>query len=162
MARLRRETLVAAFLGSFFFVASANADSVPEVIIKLGENFGEFFVVNQGAKVCLQSIVVVEEKSDDHWHEIPVSNLELREACLPSPPPSSVEIGASATLHPLPWTGSFCRSQCSEICRLDGPIRRGSYRFTVTTCDGKHKFSSPALEKTKGDYEHYWMTQPGK
>ncbi len=151
MGKFRRKTLVVANLGIFIFIASVSIHAAPErtVTVELGQHFGEFFVISRGDTVCLQSTVIIEQKSGDNWQKVPVSNLELRSTCLPSPSPRAVELKANTTLHPPPWTGNYCSSQCPVPCRLDGAAPPGIYRFAITSCDGAHRYFSSTFEKPK-------------
>jgi len=148
MGQFRRQALVAAaFLASGFAILVARAQPSSPVSVELGARFGEFVVVNHGSAVLLNSTVSVEQKAGGRWEKALVSNLALREACAPSPPPKCTKLERTASLRPVPWTGSFCSSQCPSTCRLDGPAPAGTYRFVVTTCSGEHSYASPPFQK---------------
>jgi len=151
MGQLRRDTLIAAlFLAVFFgFPVIAHAESTPAITIELGRGFGEFIVTNQGAAVSLRSTVAVERRLGDKWQKAPVTNLELRNECLPSPAPNCIELGAKAILRPMPWTGSFCSAQCPVPCRLDGPAPPGTYRFVIASCHNERTYTSPPFKKVR-------------
>ena len=152
MGKLRCKTLIAACIPSLFFVFSidAIAASSSAITIELGQRFGEFIVNNHGDALLLQSTVVVEQQNlKGKWQKIPVSNLELRNSCIPSPSPSCIELGANVTLRPVAWTGNFCSSQCPVPCRLDGAAPPGTYRFVIASCHSERKYTSTPLEKAK-------------
>lgn len=150
MGQLRRKTLGALFLLPVLFAVSicSQAQCSPSITVNLGQRFGEFIVINHGAGTSLQSTVIIEERSGGKWIHIPVSNMELRKSCLPtSSYPECIELAADSTLRPVPWTGRYCYSQCPNACRLDGPAPPGTYRFVITSCDGKHTYASPPFKK---------------
>jgi hypothetical protein len=117
------------------------------VLVELGGGFGEFSVRSQGTAASLNSAVTVERKVEGKWVRMDVTNLYLRSACDGSTPPRCQRLDANATLKAAPWTGRFCSSQCPSSCRLDGPAPPGTYRFVITTCDGKETFVSAEFEK---------------
>lgn len=152
MGQFRRKTLITAFVLTTLFLAlsiDVYAESTPAITIELGQRFGEFIVINHGSALLIQSAVVVEQELGGKWQKIPISNLELREVCLTSPSPSCIELGANATLRPVPWTGNFCSSQCPVPCRLDNATPPGTYRFVIAPCYGKRVYTSPPFEKAK-------------
>jgi hypothetical protein len=98
--------------------------------------------------------VVVEQQLDGKWEKVPVTNLELRDVCHPSPPPRCIELGAGSTLNPVPWNGNFCFSQCPSSCRLDGPAPAGTYRFVIASCYSEQMYASPPFEKPANDSQN--------
>jgi hypothetical protein len=167
MGQLRCQTLVAAlFLPLTVGIANCGHSEImtsvkvtdlsrsqleATIVVQLGQSFGEFVVINRGEPVLLQSAVVVEQEVDGKWEEVPVTNLELREVCHPSPSPGCIKLGAGARLKPVPWTGNYCFSQCPSPCRLDGPAPAGIYRFVIRSCDSNRAHASPPFEKPASD-----------
>ena len=151
MGKLRRKTLIVACLPSLFFGFSIDAIAAfsSAITIELGPRFGEFIVNNHGDALLLQSTVVVEQNLAGKWQKIPVTNLELRNSCKPSPSPRCIELGANLTLRPVAWTGNFCSSQCPVPCRLDGAAPPGTYRFVIASCSSERKYTSAPFEKPK-------------
>ena len=149
MGQFRYQALIAIFL-LFSFVGISlytHAQARSSIMLELGPHFGELVVANHGPTVLLHSTVVIEQKVDGQWQKIPVSNLELREACLPSPSPKCIKLRVNTTFHPVPWTGNFCSSQCPASCRLDGLVPPGTYRFVITSCYGEQVYLSPPFIK---------------
>lgn len=151
MEKFRCTTLVITLLVTGCVAASSaiNLDSTSTVSIELGEHFGEFTLINHGQALCLKTTVVVEQKTEKQWKSIPVSNLKLRSECRAQPEPDHIELGAKSILHPVAWTGRYCSSQCPSSCRLDGEVSAGTYRFVISTCDGRQTFVSPSFEKIR-------------
>lgn len=48
-------------------------------------------------------------------------------------------------LRPVPWTGMSCSSQCNGNCDRNF-LLSGRFRFVVTTCDGRLRFTGPVFE----------------
>lgn len=119
------------------------------VVIELGGGFGEFSVVNRGEAISLNSAVAVRQLVTGEWEDALVTNLYLREACRAVRPPRCRELGPDEEIKAVRWTGNFCSSQCPGPCRLDGPAPPGTYRFAVTSCDGKETFVSPEFRKDR-------------
>ena len=142
MARFRRYALTAAAGIVTLFAAAP----LPRVEIQPGGKFGEFRVVNHGAAIRLRSAVEVQRREKDKWVDAHVANLHLTASCAGTVP-DCVTLAAGATLQPVPWTGSFCASQCTVNCNLDGTAPSGTYRFAVTSCDRKFRFYSDSFEK---------------
>ncbi len=149
MGKLRCETLrsggyVVLLATLVFPVGCAKATGV---LVELGRNFGEFSVVNRGSTISLNSAVTVEQKVNGKWVRASVTNLYLRETCGAQPQPCR-RLEHNDRITAVQWTGKFCSSQCPVPCRLDGPAPPGTYRFVVTSCDGKDTFASPEFKKT--------------
>jgi len=119
------------------------------VTVELGANFGEFFVINGDQSLSLNSSVAVQQKVDGKWVPVSVTNLYLRETCATGQPPRCRKLERGERIKAARWTGNFCSSQCPGPCRLDGPAPPGTYRFAVTSCDGKETFVSPDFEKPR-------------
>ncbi|HLJ90274.1 MAG TPA: hypothetical protein VKZ53_25915 [Candidatus Angelobacter sp.] len=146
MGKLPRYALIL-FASAMLLSSEARARQAVSLQIELGRGFGEFTVVNSGEAVALHSQVSVERKVNDQWESVPMTNLSLREKCGVGKTSTCHKLAAQEILHPMPWTGNFCTSQCPSSCRLDGPAPPGTYRFTVTLCDRSKTFTSPAFEK---------------
>ena len=150
MAQLRRQTLIAVSAITIVGCTQIWADNQPtlDVDIQLGSKFGEFKLNNNGPEVLLNSTIAVEQQQNGQWEKIPVSNLKLREVCKPEPVPKCFNLKKAGTIHPVPWTGNYCSSQCPTQCRLDGPVPAGTYRFVISSCDNQFTIHSPAFKKT--------------
>lgn len=139
--------LVAAWPGATLVAADAHPSQAPAIEVKLSGGFGAFQIVNHGPLLRLSSAVEVEQRTDGVWKSARVANLLLIPKCESGAAPECVSLSTGATLQPVPWRGNYCYSQCPVSCDLDGPLPAGTYRFVVTTCDGKQRFASPAFEK---------------
>jgi len=129
----------------FAFPLSCAKDSGP--VIELGAGFGEFSVRTLGDAVSLNTSVAIEQKTNGKWARVNVTNLYLRESCDASQPPQCRRLEANSKVTAVRWRGNFCWSQCPAHCRLDGPAPPGTYRFVVTSCNGKQMIASPEFEK---------------
>jgi len=126
MGKFYRHALI--FFASVSMLLPGESPKKPSVEIELGQNFGEFTIVNPGDAIALSSSVIVERKLKGHWSRTPVTNLLLREECTQGKP-NCQKLLAKTKLRPLRWTGSFCSSQCPSSCRLDGPAPAGTGSF---------------------------------
>lgn len=154
MGRLRRYalTLSAVIAVTAATAATAQAQHLRQSIdlrVEAGSEFGRFRIVNRGAGLRLNATVTVEQAQHGAWTPTAVGNLYLTTACAASPVPKCITLERRGSLQPVPWRGNYCDAQCPANCDLDGVVAPGKYRFAVTTCDGKHKFVSPAFEKTR-------------
>ena len=143
MDQLRRYAMTALLCSTTMLVPSAH----PQVEVQLSGKFGEFRVLNRGKQIQLNTTVKIQEKTSEGWREAPVTNLRLRASCEASAAKECMTLAAGASLQPPAWTGSYCSSQCLANCNLDGPAPPGTYRYVISSCDGKHKFVSPPFEK---------------
>jgi hypothetical protein len=128
-------------------VLAAGWAGTSTVAIELGSKFGEFSVVNRGGPISLNSTVTVERLANGKWVRASVTNLYLRETCDAKQPARCTRLEPGQVIKAARWTGNFCSSQCPSPCRLDGPAPAGTYRFSVTACDGKETFSSSEFKK---------------
>lgn len=148
MGQLRCHQVILALL-AMGGCARAQTPAAPVIEVRLLDGFGAFEVVNRGAAVSLESAVVVEQQSSGAWKKIPVTNFYLIARCQTGFKQKCVSFAGGATLKPVPWRGWHCYSQCPSSCRVDGPAPPGTYRFVVTTCDGRHRFESKPFAKTQ-------------
>lgn len=148
MAEFRRPAIAICY-GLAILLIGGQSPERSDVTVQTGPRFGVFSVVNHGAPVSLCTAVSVEQLTDGVWKPVSVTNLYLRETCLPEPPPPCTYLPADSTIHPIPWTGRFCAAQCPSTCRLDGSAPTGVYRFVVPTCAGTQKIVSSPFEKPK-------------
>lgn len=143
MEQLRRYAIIAAACSATMFATSAFS----QIEIQLPGKFGEFRVINRGEAIQLNSNVKVQQKTTGGWQDAPVSNLRLGVTCEVGTATECTTLVAGASLQPPSWTGSYCSSQCLSNCNLDGPAPPGTYRYVISSCDGKRRFVSPAFEK---------------
>ncbi len=97
-----------------------------------------------GGVARLAKTIRVEREVDGRFEPLgSVAGLELRADCQ-TPAPECVEIVAGAELRPPPWLGTLGDAQC--ICTRCAPAPAGTYRFVLTSCDGRQRVESPAFE----------------
>jgi hypothetical protein len=149
MGQLRRNALNSSICAIMLATVTlpVRGAKASELVIELGEGFGEFFVVNRGEAISLSSAVAVQQLVNGTWLPALVTNLYIREACGAAQPPRCRQLKANEKIAAVRWTGNFCSSQCPGPCRLDGPAPASTYRFAVSSCDGKETFLSPGFSK---------------
>jgi len=148
MAQLQRYCLTfAAVLAAAGLTGGLQPAQTAAVEVNLSDQFGSFRVVNTGPGISLKSEVEVERQVDGKWQNARVSNLLLVRSCQEKAAQKCIQLAARATLQPPPWRGTYCYSQCPISCDLDGPLPAGTYRFAITSCDGKHRFLSASFQK---------------
>jgi len=148
MARLQRYGLIcAAALTIAAFTRDLQPAQTVAIEVNLAEQFGSFRLVNSGPSISLNSAVEVERQENGDWQNARVSNLLLIRSCQEKASQKCIQLAARATLQPPPWRGNYCSSQCPVPCDLDGPLPPGTYRFVITSCDGKHRFHSASFQK---------------
>ncbi|NOY91381.1 MAG: hypothetical protein GXP55_09230 [Deltaproteobacteria bacterium] len=97
-----------------------------------------------GGTARLARTIGVEREVDGRFEPVgSVAGLELRADCQ-TPAPECVEIVVGAELRPPPWLGTLGDAQC--ICTRCAPAPAGTYRFVLTSCDGRQRVESPAFE----------------
>jgi hypothetical protein len=116
-------------------------------VVKNGAKPGEVEIVASSTLELDARLDVEQQVKDGHWEPLlglDLGSMKLVESC-------SQKVGACVTLeakrvlHPVPWSGMSCSSQCNGNC--DKNVHRGgTHRFVVTTCDGKERFEGPAFE----------------
>jgi len=85
----------------------------------------------------LASTLGVEREVDGHFVAVTgIAGLTLRSDCQ-TPAPECVALVAGAELRPPPWLGTLGDAQC--ICTRCGPAQAGTYRFVVSSCDGRQR-----------------------
>ena len=104
---------------------------------------GALAIENRGASPArLAWAVAIEKKTDAGWSRMP-AELHLFEQCPAPEAPGDgcVELAPGATLRPVHWSGFFGCTQCGP-CDKNIPAAAGTYRFVVTSCDGKMRATS--------------------
>lgn len=94
----------------------------------------------RGGTAHLAKAIGVEREVNGHFQAITqIATLELRADCR-TPAPDCVELVAGAELRPPAWLGTWGDAQC--ICTRCWPAPAGSYRFVLTSCDGRQRVES--------------------
>ena len=107
---------------------------------------GAFEVENLGPDIDLAWTVALERETNGKWTE-EVTDLTLIEHCGQAPPANGcVRLAHGAKLRPVRWNGLTCGSQCPANCRANLFLGPGRFRFVVSQCDGKQRFTGPAFE----------------
>lgn len=150
MGKLRSYAVVRGVLAAILLAARALSDvESPKLILETGAAPGEFSIVNGPLALSLNSAVAVQQLVNGKWVPVSVTNLYLRDGCSSARPAHCRSVAPGQTIKVLRWTGNFCSSQCPGPCRMDGPVPAGTYRFAITTCDGKETFTSADFRKLK-------------
>lgn len=100
---------------------------------------GELEIVSSTG-VKLAGVARIERKVDTGW--APLAELDggkgyrLVERCQGADPPACVDLRPSSAIHPVPFRGFGCSSQCNDACRANVWEGPGTFRMVVSTCDG--------------------------
>ena len=90
--------------------------------------------------VKIASSATIEHQVDGKWSAVPDLDLgkgyRLVERCGGAAPPACIDLAPGAPLHPAPFRGFSCSSQCNEECGKNIWLGPGSFRLVVRTCDG--------------------------
>jgi hypothetical protein len=140
-----------AILGAFSCASSAlqqGAEAPPDrasIAVRNLSAPGAFEVENQGPDIELSGAVTIQRYVKGEWDDA-VTDLTLIEKCGEGPRRGCVSLSRGATLHPVRWNGLTCGTQCAATCRANLFLGPGRFRFVVSSCDGKRKFTGPAFE----------------
>lgn len=119
---------------------------------------GEFELsTSTGAAVATKTRV---ERKDTSGSWTPLEQLDLGNgyrlvaSCAVASPPACTTISAGAALHPVPWQGLSCSSQCNRDCDKNVWLGAGTFRLVVSPCAGDDKSTEtagPAFELPSHD-----------
>ncbi len=132
-------------LPAFALLYCAGPAEVTTVTVRNLAKPGAFELDNPGPGVDLASRLAVEREVNGRW-TAEVTDLTLIEKCGQPPPAACLHLPHGATLHPVPWNGLTCGSQCPATCRANIYLGPGRFRFVVSSCGGTQKFPGPAFE----------------
>ncbi len=139
-----RSALVWALLMMALLSCASSAEQGTVVVRSLSPP-GSFEVENQGPDIELAWTVTVQRYVDGQWTDT-VTDLALAEACGQAPGSGCVRLAHSTKIRPKPWNGLTCGSQCPAACRANVYAGPGRFRFVVSSCDRRKKFTGPAFE----------------
>jgi hypothetical protein len=155
MAKLRRPAMTgkaAIAVLALLLDLSPDAARAAQIQIDVGASPGSLVVTNTGPDITLAPAIGVERLDGAAWTPLPVSNLLLRSSCVLARTTAPLRLAHEQSLTPLPWTGGFCSSQCTEACHAEGFAPSGFYRFVIATTGQHQRFVSDRFE---------WSANPG-
>lgn len=98
----------------------------------------------RGGTARLSASIVIEREDAGRYAPLEgVGTLALRASC-EEPISDCVEVVEGAELRPPAWLGTVGDAQC--ICTRCGPAPAGTYRFVLTSCDGRQRVEGAPFE----------------
>ena len=134
-----------AILGVLSCASSALQQGAEPVAVRNLPQPGAFEVENRGPDIELSGAVTIQRYVKGEWEDA-VTDLTLIEKCGEGPRRGCVPLARGAKLHPIRWNGLTCGTQCAATCRANIYLGPGRFRFVVSSCDGKRKFTGVAFE----------------
>ncbi len=138
-------------------VEAATPTPAPDVVVVNGATPGSFSIqVGLVGAVELSTYVEIQREVDGGFVPSGVTDVVLTTACDPDLAlrggrslARCTTLPGGTTLTPPPFTGMGCASQCNMVCHWNAPVTPGTFRFVVTSCDGKRRFEGPAFVMTE-------------
>lgn len=147
-----------AALGAFVLLASCGDRPVkpagetqetrvrPEITIKSLDKPGSLVVENHGPTRTLSKRIAVEARREGRWEDTEI-DMKLETRCEEAEPPQAcVELPSGATMAPVSWDGHSCGGQCRDQCPINSYIGPGTFRFALTSCDGKQRWEGAPFD----------------
>lgn len=94
------------------------------------------------AAVRVKRSITVERRQGTAWVAAEVRGLSLRPSC-ETEAEACITLVRGAGLRPPAWNGASGEGQCTQGGADAAP---GEYRFTLESCEGEARVSSPAFE----------------
>jgi hypothetical protein len=93
--------------------------------------------------VSLRNRAAIEQQTKAGWRPV-FEEFYLTEDCAAAARlPACVTLKPGETLRPVRWTGFTCQGQCSRSCKKNIYRPPGTFRLTLTTCDGAQLSGAP-------------------
>jgi hypothetical protein len=107
---------------------------------------GAEIVENHGQSQTVRVHVEVEQRDGEKWKDTG-TNVKLVERCTEAEADQTCRnLPAGARLTVAPWNGMDVGGQCPESHSIDENIGPGTFRFVVTSCDGKDRFEGDPFD----------------
>ena len=137
MGKLRRTPIIAAALAALHLITGASGATAQ---VRNLEKPGAFAI--EGG-VSLQSRGAIEQQTKAGWRPV-FEEFYLTEDCAAvARLPACVTLKPGETLRPVRWTGFTCKGQCPRPCKKNIYRPPGTFRLTLTMCDGTHLSGAP-------------------
>ena len=141
MGKLRRAPLVAAALLATMCLLVAGASSASAQVRNL-ETPGAF-AIEGGAGLSLRSRAAIEQQTKTGWRPVFEEFYLTQDCAAVARLPACVTLKSGETLRPVRWTGFTCQGQCPRSCKKNIYRPPGTFRLTLTTCDGTQLSGAP-------------------
>jgi hypothetical protein len=93
--------------------------------------------------LSLQSRGAIEQQTKAGWRPV-FEEFYLTEDCAAvARLPACVTLKPGETLRPVRWTGFTCKGQCPRPCKKNIYRPPGTFRLTLTMCDGTQLSGAP-------------------
>lgn len=138
MGKLRRTPLITApALAALHLVAAASDASAQ---VRNLDRPGAFAI--EGG-LSLRSRGAIEQQTKAGWRPV-FEEFYLTEDCAAvARLPACVTIKPGEMLRPVRWTGFTCQGQCPRSCKKNIYRPPGTFRLTLTVCDGTQLSGAP-------------------
>jgi hypothetical protein len=101
------------------------------------------FAIEGAAGLSLQNRGAIEQQTKAGWKPV-FEEFYLTEDCTAvARLPACVTLKPGETLRPVRWTGFTCKGQCPRPCKKNIYRPPGTFRLTLTTCDGTQLSGAP-------------------
>jgi len=117
----------------------------PAIVVRNLDTPGALVIENHGPTAMLRDRFAVESQHEGTWEDTGI-DLELSGQRPRGQQETCEELRAGAGLRPARWSGWTCGGQFTQPCRQTAYIGPGTFRFVVSSCDGKHRWEGPPFE----------------
>lgn len=125
-------------------VASTASSAAPPAITITNVGPAEFEITSDGGALATAARIERRE-ADGSWRALEHLDVDRGYRLVDDCAKSDACVQAQA-LRPVPWSGFNCSAQCNGTCRANGWEGPGTFRLSVSSCDGKTMASGPSFE----------------
>jgi hypothetical protein len=149
VGKLRRAQIVAAtaIVAALHFLTGTTAATTQ---VRNLDKPGAFAIEGAPSGISLQKRGRIEQQTATGWRPV-FKEFYLTEDCAAvARLPACVSLAPGETLRPVRWTGFTCSGQCPRDCKRNIYRPPGTFRLTLTMCDGRQLSSTPFFMGPEG------------